>query len=290
MLRATSGDWVLRGSPHSLRQFPSERCYSRLIHERADTEAPWPYLLDLSTDLFGWSYALMPRIPGVPLNDPDLPKTPEARIERARALGEHLGRLQSATWEQPGDFHYETDAIGPLSQPYPAWFEARLRSWLAQCLAATAENSATTPEDVAWVESVIESGRDALAEPFEPVLVHTDYAEGNVVGEQGADGRWRVNGVFDLAESYIGDGEYDLARTGVWYQQQLGTEGLRAFVGAYAAQYPLRLGYQERFALHALTDRLIFWEYGQRNKIWFRPGMTLRAWAEPAVGIRLPSP
>ena len=287
MLRATSGDWVLRGSPYSLRQFPSERCYSRLIHERTETEAPWPYLLELSTELFGWSYALMPRLPGVPLNDPALPQTPEARVERARAMGEHLARLQSATWEQPGDFHYEDDDIGPLAKPYPAWFEARVRAWLAQCLTATADTGATTEEDVAWVESVIDDGREALAVPFEPVIVHTDYAEGNVVGEQDGDGRWRINGVFDLAESYIGDGEYDLVRSAASYWHTLGAEGLRAFVEAYTARRPLRPGYQERLALYMLTDRLIFWEYGQRNGMWFKPGMTLRAWAERDVEIKL---
>ena len=290
MLRTTSGEWVLRGAQHSYRQFPSERCYSRLIHERTETDAPWPYLLERSTELFGWSYALMPRIPGVALNDPGVQDSlaPDARMEIARAMGEHLGRLQSATWDQPGDFSYEADSIVALSQPYSEWFETRVRRWLAQCLEATATTGATTEHDVAWVESVIDEARDALEEPFEPVIVHTDYTEGNVVGEPDEDGNWRVNGIFDLAESYIGDGEYDLARSGAWYWQRLGPVGLQGFVQAYTARRPLRPGYEQRFPLYMLQDRLIFWEYGQRNKMWFRPGLTLRAWAAPAVEITLP--
>jgi hypothetical protein len=34
---------------------------------------------------------------------------------------------------------------------------------------------------------------------------------------------------------------------------------------------------------YLLADRIRIWEYGQRNKIWFREGMTLREWAEPLV-------
>jgi hygromycin-B 7''-O-kinase len=285
MVRASSGAWVLRGAPHSQRQFPAERCYSRLIHERTDTEAPWPYLLEPSTELFGWSYALMPRMGGVAFDDPDLQDslTRDGRIAIARAMGEHLGRLQSATWEHPGDFSSEADGIVALSAPYPQWFVSRMRGWIAQCLAASADSGATTEDDIAWVESVIDQAQDALAEPFNPVIVHTDYAEGNVVGGRDADGTWRINGIFDLAECYIGDGEYDLARSGAWYLQRLGPDGLRAFIDAYTARRPLRPGYEKRLPVYVLQDRLIFWEFGQRNKIWFKPGLTLRAWAERAV-------
>ena len=84
----------------------------------------------------------MPRIPGVAPNDPEVQASliRDDRIEIARAMGEHLGRLQSATWEHPGDFSLEADGIGPLSGPYPQWFVARMRRSLGQCLAATAES------------------------------------------------------------------------------------------------------------------------------------------------------
>jgi hypothetical protein len=40
--------------------------------------------------------------------------------------------------------------------------------------------------------------------------------------------------------------------------------------------------------LYILLDRLIIWEYGQRNGIWFPEGLTLRKWAEPAVEMAIP--
>jgi hypothetical protein len=35
---------------------------------------------------------------------------------------------------------------------------------------------------------------------------------------------------------------------------------------------------------YVLHDRLIIWEYGQRNRMWVRPGEPLRPWAEQWLG------
>lgn len=117
--------------------------------------------------------------------------------------------------------------------------------------------------------------------PFSPVIVHTDYKENNTSAERTGDS-WRFTGVFDLGECYIGDGEYDLARTACSYVH-FGADVLRAFFEAQAAGNPRRDGFRERMRLYILLDRLIIWEYGQRNGIWFPEGLTLRKWAEPLV-------
>jgi len=52
-------------APHYPWQFPKERLIARLLHERTRAPVSWPYLLDPSDDIFGWSYALMPRLPGL---------------------------------------------------------------------------------------------------------------------------------------------------------------------------------------------------------------------------------
>src|SRR5262245_32023812 len=69
-VRSTEGDWVLRGAPHYDGQFEKERFFSRLVHERTEADAPWPFLIERSEELFGWHYAIMPRLPGV---DPGSP-------------------------------------------------------------------------------------------------------------------------------------------------------------------------------------------------------------------------
>jgi hypothetical protein len=35
---------------------------------------PWPYLIDPTPDIFGWSFVLMPRMPGLQLADPQMKK------------------------------------------------------------------------------------------------------------------------------------------------------------------------------------------------------------------------
>ena len=58
---------------------------------------------------------------------------------------------------------------------------------------------------------------------------------------------------------------------------------LPAFVDGYTGVRPLRTDAARRQALYVLHDRLIFWEYGQRNSIWFKPGVTFRQFAERFV-------
>ena len=279
LLTSTKGAYVLRGAPHYDGQFEKERYLSRVVHERTQAHAPWPFLIERSTQIFGWSYALMPQLPGEHLSDPAVQRalTADERVTLARAMGEHLALMQEATWDTPMTYDHAADDLRPLGRPFADWFVTDVRDWLARCLTASAE---TTPGDVDWIESIIERAREALAAPFDPVLVHTDYKEGNVVAERTADG-WQVNGVFDLGEAYIGDGEYDLARAACEYHLFGRAESVRAFVGAYVAARPPRAGFAERLALYIVADRRILWEYGQRNHIWFKDGVTLREFAEP---------
>ncbi|MHB8376423.1 MAG: phosphotransferase family protein [Dehalococcoidia bacterium] len=252
------------------------------MHERTQAQAPWPFLIEKSSDVFGWSYAVMPLLPGVHLSDHQIQRslTSDDRVGLAHAMGTYLTLIQQATWDVPGEYAHDRNNLVPLSTTFSEWFVARTTDWLVRCRKAS---DATTDADVAWVESVIAAALEALAVPFVPALVHTDYTEGNVVVERNGVG-WKINGVFDLGEAYAGDGEYDLARLACWYGR-MGDNTLRAFRDAYAAKRPTRAGFAERLALYILTDRLIFWEYGQRNDVWFTPGVSFRAWAEPFVEI-----
>jgi aminoglycoside phosphotransferase (APT) family kinase protein len=285
LVTSTAGEYVLRGHAHYDGQFEKERFFCRAIHERTRAQAPWPFLIEKSPEIFGWSYALMPLLPGVHLSDPEVRRslTPDDRLGIARAMGEYLPLIQHATWDAPAAYDHAGDDLAPLGSPYAEWFAARTREYLARCRRTSQQT--TTDGDVAWVESLIDAARASLDAPFAPVLVHTDYAEGNVVAERGADG-WRIGGVFDLGEAYIGDGEYDLARLASAYGRQ-SPAMLQAFCGPYATARPPRPGFGERLALYIVADRLIFWEYGHRNKVWFTgpEDTSFRWWAEPFVAL-----
>lgn len=295
-VNASSGAWVLRGAPHYDGQFEKERFFSHLIHDETDADAPSPFLIEPSPSIFGWSFALMPRLPGEnPGVEPTHPpRGHDERIALANALGAYLARIHSRSWPSCGMYDHATDALVPFDEPYADWLILQIREWTHRCRSRSWElgapidpttERATTPADLEWIDAVIEDARSALSQPFEPVLVHTDYKDNNTVGQR-EDGAWRINGVFDVGEMYVGNGEYDLARTACAYNA-FSADVVRTFVQSYhdARSQSLATGFAERMRAYILLDRLIIWEYGQRNSIWFPEGLTLRKWAEPFVNI-----
>jgi aminoglycoside phosphotransferase (APT) family kinase protein len=286
LLDTTRGRYVLRGAPHYEWQFSKERYFAQMIRERTRVPAPWPYLINDATDIFGWAYAIMPRLPGEQLQDPATrtARTDADRLGIAAAMGEALALLQEATWPVHAWYDVEKGELAPLEKPFAEWHADWTGGyWLDRCRAAS---TATTDGDVAWVRKVIEGSLDSLAVPLQPAIVHTDYTEGNVVAQRDGAGIWRVTGVFDLMDLYMGDGEADIVRSYASYYCR-SPEIARAFLRAYHALRPERPRFAERFPMYMLHDRLIFWEYGQRNKLWFREGMTLRDWAEPQVEMEI---
>jgi len=109
----TTGEYVLRGDPHFWWQFPTEQFFARQLHERTSVPVPWPYLIDPTPNIFGWSYVIMPRLFGLQLADPQVRAQLNLADKRkiAHALGENLGAhasrhladlrsLQSSDWSR----------------------------------------------------------------------------------------------------------------------------------------------------------------------------------------------
>ena len=106
LLTSTTGEYVFRGAPHWWKgqandawQFPKEQLYARLLAGAAKVPVAWPQHLDAALDLFPWPYLIMPRLPGIRLEDPQA----RARLSGAdheviaRALGVGLAGLQALT-------------------------------------------------------------------------------------------------------------------------------------------------------------------------------------------------
>jgi hypothetical protein len=283
MVSSTTGEYVLRGSAGLDQQLRPEQFFTNLLHERTDVPVPWPYLIERKKDIFGWAFAVMPRLPGVLPNETD----PARRLLIARSMGETLARTQELTWPNCGEYDPDAGTIAPVEAVYGEWTISRIRERLSRCLD-------TTDEDVEWVEDVIANARDALEEPFEPVYTQYDYKENNTVGEW-TGAAWRVNGMFDYAGAFFADGEESLVRSIAMYaasaplvheprgpisrQASPNIELARAFVDGYASIRPLRRGFAGRFPLYMLAERLIIWDFGHRNKMWFTGEETLQEWA-----------
>lgn len=207
---SSQGAWVLRGCPHYDWQFPTEQYFAGLIHEQTDVPVPHPYLLDPETDIFGWSYVLMPRMPGVQLADEALVARlgSEDRRGLARAMARTLAELHTVGAAHAGSYDYRTGRVEPFARDYRETIIKGINDLLAD---ARGHNANTTDADAEWVERLVRENQAAMREPYDIRLVLHDFKEANLVAERRGDG-WRVSGVFDLMEAHFGDPEADLQR------------------------------------------------------------------------------
>lgn len=283
LLTTDRGRYVLRACSHYPWQFPKERFFAKLLHERSDVPIPWPYLVESSTSILGWDFAIMPCLPGVALTDRRMLQalSDEEQEEIARGLGRTLEGIHRVTWPIPGQYDLASDDITPLDMPYGDWVVAQTRDWVEK---ARQQSDQTTDADVAWVESIIGQAGDALHVPFTPVVVHGDYAYNNALAQRTGEG-WQCSGVVDLMNMYVGDGEVDLSLLSRMYVVDGRGDCAGAFLTAYLERRRPRSLFLPRFTLNVLIYLLIGWEYGQRHPElgWFAPEETLRPWAEPIV-------
>lgn len=285
-LSTDSGEWVLRGAPHWFRggphptwQFAKERWFADRIHERTSAPVPWPYLVETSSDIFGWAFALMPRLPGERAEAAKKSLPLGEREPIARAMGAALTELHQLRAPAAGDYDPELDAIRP---------DTSLRSCALRALDDTLSKALATPrildrEDVAWIDAIVREADDALGVPAEPCCVHLDYHHGNVNVARAA-GDWRVSGIFDLMTCEFGDGEQDLARPISVFAAE-DRPLVPAFLDAYRARIPLRPGARERFRLFMLIDRLIIFGFGRRVQKWFSEADRFRDFARFFVDL-----
>jgi aminoglycoside phosphotransferase (APT) family kinase protein len=276
-LHTSAGDFVLRGCPHDDRQLRHERFFCRLLHERTTVPVPWPYLIDERNDLFGWTYALMPRMRGIHIDDGSRKSlSMDERAEIASAMGATIAAIGDARGEH-GRYDRARDGIvagGSAADESRRWMDERIGDAERYC-------PATIAGDRTWLDTIVARGLDALMAPCPATPTTTDFGEGNSVVER-HDGAWRVSGVFDFMEYAMGDLERSLARP---LSNYLGQDPAlaQAFLGGYTRERPLRPGARERLAFNAIGDRFLIWNYGHSNAQWFPAEMTFRAFTESAL-------
>jgi hygromycin-B 7''-O-kinase len=262
-ITSTQGEFVLRGVPHYSWQFPTERFFVDQLHHQTLVPVPYPYRVEPATDIFGWSFVIMPRLPGISLSDKSMAATLLIgdRLAIARALARTLAEAHTLTWECTGKYDPETQRVQPFTKGYDFWVIERIREKIAR---ARSYNDHTLPSDVDWGESIIASAMRSPVIPFTPCAVLGDYGEHNVVVECTPDG-WRVSGVFDLMTAHFGDGQADLSLPVTDYlgQNRLLSD---AFIQEYIHHIAVQPGFAERQRLYMLNLKLSFWEYWQREK------------------------
>jgi aminoglycoside phosphotransferase (APT) family kinase protein len=279
----TEGDFVLRGAPHWVNgapndrwQFTKEAYFARLLHERTQAAVPWPMLHDEQSDIFGWPYLVMPRMPGACFNERTIidALNRDERGAVAVALAEGLVEQQRLTSPFAGDFDPSVTLC-----PYPHGNTRHVIDETLLFAASARKNGAFTDEDDRWIDSVAER---ALASntPRPNVYVHGDYKLNNLtVMQRGA--KWTVSGVFDLHESRFGDGAADLVRQACSYLDT-DAELAKTFVEAYLGRAGDDATLAERMPLYIAQDRIKLWEYFTRPDTladWTK-GRTFRRFAQ----------
>jgi aminoglycoside phosphotransferase (APT) family kinase protein len=283
----TEGEFVLRGAPHWVKgprdaqwrredrwQFSKEKFFAQLLHERTGVPVPWPMQHDESSDIFGWPYLVMPRMPGTCFEERAILTALPAQDRRAVAvaMGEMLTRMQALTAPFAGDFGTEPIAFEPYAEGLLGNIVAQTKASAAQARA----HGAMTDGDDAWIAAACDA---ALAGGSRPVsFTHGDYKLNNVTVQRAESG-WRVGGVFDLHEARFADGALDVVRQACSY---LDTEPALASVFLCACGF---LPPPARLPLYVIRDRVGFWAFftaPDRHAGWTE-GKTFRGWAERYV-------
>ncbi|GAA2392157.1 aminoglycoside phosphotransferase family protein [Streptomyces glaucosporus] len=126
--------------------------------------------------------------------------------ERAR-LREELGRLVARLHTVAGpSFGYPAEPVAPLS---PAWRPA-FTAMLDAVLDDAEEYGAWLPRPAAGIRRLVHAASPVLEEVDEPVLVHFDLWQGNVL-LTGAPGARTIGGVIDGERMFWGDPLADFA-------------------------------------------------------------------------------
>jgi len=289
----TDGTFVLRGAPHWVKdagkieyrredrwQFTKEKYFAEQLHLHTKAPVPWPMLYDEDSDIFGWPYLVMPRMPGHCFNERDILKSvdPADRHAVAVALGEMLAEMQRLTSPFAGDFGSRTIKL----EPYPGGaVQHVVDETMAQVSMANA-HGIVTDQDRALIDSAATAARASQAELVN-TYVHCDYKLNNLTVAKN-QGRWRVSGLFDLHEARFGDGTLDIVRQACSY---LDTEPALApvFVDAYRANIDSRRIVPERTILYVLNDRMKFWGYFARpeQRAKWTQGTSFAEWSSRYV-------
>lgn len=284
-LETTSGGYIFRGAPHwnpageDNWQFQKERFFSRLANESpAGPPVAWPYLLEESRDIFGWGFALQPRLPGVAVQQPMAEHYSEdEQRAMARELGAALGQLHAVKTALAGTHDPRHDRLTPFAGSYADYVASTIEELLAYAREAS---GATSEDDVSWAHSVMAEARSAMEVDFEPCVVHLDYGFHNVLFEQRKAAR-QLTGVIDWMTAESGHPECDLARPLATFRQYK-IAGAEEFLAAYRESQPELSGFRERLPVFVLWERLLIWGYWQQHK-GFKEGLGMREWMEGYV-------
>ncbi len=255
-VRSTTGEYVLKGNPLYAGQFAEEQFYVDNLLEHIRLPLPVPYLVDESPDIFGWAYAIMPRLSGRHITEPAFGASLDAEEKEqiAELLAVSLAQLHSWKVDHAGEFDPQSRQIRPFPGSYRAWLYARTRYWLGDA----GKYSVITPGDLQWVEGVLDDAEGAFDSLRSPSYVMGDFKTDNLLIEREAN-HWGLSGIFDFTNGYFGDGLADLPKIVIMYLNAGAAHLAKRFVWTYLNYSQVEDGCVERLRVHLLMQRILDW-------------------------------
>ena len=139
---------------------------------------PWPQRYDPTSDIFGWPYVIVPRLPGLSLDDRTARRSlsPDDQLALARALGRGLARLHVLRWPVAG----EIDANCGFAA-YPAGFLRHIVAEVDRMRSEVQTRGALTTQDQHWIAILIEAACAERSVTGSATYVHGDFKLDNLV-------------------------------------------------------------------------------------------------------------
>ena len=278
-LTSTKGEYVFRGRPFYDEQFAVEKFVVENLREKTSVTTAFPYIIDNDTDIFGFKYAVMPRLSGIQIANGGTiihVLSKDERLKIARAMAEVLAEMHKLRYEPISQFPFRYE--NKSDEAYAEWIIGRIINGLEDFIDIKSG-------DVKFVTEIVEKNKDALLVPFEPCFLMGDFKEDNVLFSN-YNGEWKVCAVFDFAMSNFGDCERDLSRIYAMYideDKDLATE----FINTYVKLNPPRERFFERLKIYSLEERkgIWWWAKNRSEGAWWDKDVSLTEWLEPYLNV-----
>lgn len=168
---------------------------SRMPSLSSDLGIEIPRLLAANVDDSGWSYIIMSRVPGIQMDQ----AWPSITQENRLALMNEIGKLMA--------FVHQNSSV-----------ENQLEKWNS-FLSSQKEKCQNRHRELKMPEWFIDGIPEYIGKfskrVFRPVLLTGEYTPFNLLVTE-VNGQWKLTGMIDFADAFVGDPEYDLIGPGVF--------------------------------------------------------------------------
>lgn len=260
---STKGEFVFKGNPLYKGQLEEEKYFIEQLRQRTEVPVPIPYLIDDSTDIFGWKYALMPLLKGKHLTDSTLQHTMNTKdkCSIAQSIADALFAFHQWKVEDFGELDTHTLKITPFKTGYYQWLFDRILFWLEDAR----KYSKVTHDDLQWTKNLLEDSKEAFQRITSPTFVMGDFKPGNFLVQQ-KESSWSISGVFDFTNSFFGDPVSDLVKMLTYYLDNNEKVVAKHLVDAYFDKLTNKVDSITRLKVHMLHQKVLDWGNAKATK------------------------